>query len=68
MEIRGGLTFDPVPEGTRMRWSWMVAPRGAFKLLTPLVARTGRVQEQAIWANLKRLLEAQPAPSSTTNR
>jgi Polyketide cyclase / dehydrase and lipid transport len=68
MEIRGALTFDPVPEGTRMRWSWVVKPRGVFKLLTPLVARTGRRQEQAIWANLKRVLEAQQAPSATAGR
>ena len=68
MEIQGALTFDPVPEGTRMRWSWGVEPRGVFKLLTPLVARTGRRQEQAIWANLKRLLEAHQAPSATTGR
>ncbi len=68
MEIRGALTFDPVPEGTRMRWSWVVAPRGVFKLLTPVVARTGRRQEQAIWANLKRVLEAQAVPSSTADR
>jgi hypothetical protein len=34
MEIRGALTFDPVPEGTRMRWSWVVQPGGVFKLLT----------------------------------
>ena len=68
MEIRGGLTFDPVPEGTRMRWSWVVAPRGVLKLLTPLVARTGRRQEQAIWANLKRVLEAQAAPSRAAGR
>jgi hypothetical protein len=68
MEIQGALTFDPVPEGTRMRWSWVVAPRGVVRLLTPLVARTGRRQEQAIWASLKRLLEAQAAPSATVGR
>jgi len=65
MEIRGTLTFDPVPEGTRMQWSWHVEPRGVLKLMTPMVARMGQRQEQAIWASLKRLLEAQEAPSST---
>ena len=68
MEIRGALTLDPVPEGTRMRWSWVVEPRGVFKLLAPLVARTGRRQEQAIWANLKRVLETQAAPSPAAGR
>jgi hypothetical protein len=65
MEIRGGLTFDPVPAGTRMRWSWELLPRGVFKLLGPLVARIGRRQEQRIWAGLKRVMEGQTAPSST---
>ena len=36
MDIRGGLTFDTVPAGTRMRWSWELLPRGIFKLLAPL--------------------------------
>ena len=59
MEIRGTLAFDPVPEGTRMRWQWELEPRGLLRLLGPLVARIGRRQERTIWANLKRLLEAQ---------
>jgi uncharacterized protein YndB with AHSA1/START domain len=57
MDIRGTLTFDAVPEGTRMRWHWELAPRGFLRLLTPLVARMGRRQEEAIWAGLKRVLE-----------
>ena len=57
MDIRGALTFDPVPEGTRMRWHWELAPRGLLRLLTPLVARMGRRQEEAIWAGLKGVLE-----------
>jgi uncharacterized membrane protein len=61
MTITGGLTFEPVPEGTRMQWSWELAPRGLFRLASPLIARTGRRQEQAIWSNLKRLLEARAA-------
>jgi carbon monoxide dehydrogenase subunit G len=64
MEIRGTLTFDPVAAGTRMRWSWELQPRGLFRLMTPMVARIGQRQEQTIWANLKRLLEAQEAPAS----
>ncbi len=62
MNIHGALTFSPVPGGTRMRWSWDLRPRGVLKLLTPLIAGMGRRQEQAIWAGLKRYLEAQPAP------
>jgi hypothetical protein len=69
MDVRGSLTFDPVPEGTRMRWSWELEPRGLFKLMTPVVARTGRRQERAIWTSLKRFLEGQesPLPATVTN-
>ena len=59
MDLQGALTFDPVPGGTRMRWSWDVEPRGMLKLLSPLVARMGRRQEQTIWTGLKDLLEGQ---------
>jgi Polyketide cyclase / dehydrase and lipid transport len=62
MEIQGSLTFDPVPEGTRMRWSWDLEPRGIFKLMTPLVARVGQRQEETIWAGLKQFLEGQETP------
>jgi hypothetical protein len=64
MEVRGGLTFDPVPGGTRMRWSWDVAPRGLLKLMSPLVVPVGARQERAIWTGLKRLLEAKEVPTS----
>jgi hypothetical protein len=64
MEIRGALTFDPVPGGTRMRWSWDVQPRGLLKLAAPMVARIGARQEQAIWTNVKRLLETREATAS----
>jgi uncharacterized protein YndB with AHSA1/START domain len=56
----GSLTFDPVPEGTRMRWSWQVETPGAMKLLAPFVARMGRRQERRVWGCLKRLLEEHP--------
>ena len=58
MDIQGELSFDPVPEGTRMRWSWHVQPRGLYRLFTPMIARVGRHQESRIWAGLKEYLEA----------
>ena len=58
MEIRGTLTFEPIPEGTRMRWQWQLQPRGRLKLLRPLIVYLGRRQERAVWTALKRLLEA----------
>ena len=55
--IQGGLTFDPLAGGTRMRWAWEVRPRGWYRLLTPIIARSGRRQERATWAGLKQFLE-----------
>ena len=63
METEGALTFAPVAGGTMMRWSWEVRPRGALKLLRPLIGVLGRRQEQAIWRELKRLLEAREGGS-----
>jgi hypothetical protein len=62
MDIHGTLTFDPVPEGTRMRWSWNLKPRAMLKLMTPVIALIGRRQERTIWTGLKRYLEAREAP------
>jgi uncharacterized protein YndB with AHSA1/START domain len=58
METEGALTFEPVHGGTLMRWSWDVRPRGAMKLMAPLVGAIGRRQEREIWGQLKRLLES----------
>ena len=56
-DIAGGLTFEPVNGATRMSWSWEVRPRGALRLLGPMVAYLGRRQEETIWAALKNQLE-----------
>jgi hypothetical protein len=61
-DIAGTLNFEPVPGGTRMRWAWVVRPKGASRLLTPVISRLGRRQERAIWTGMKRYLEAQPQP------
>lgn len=58
-DIQGTLTFDPVPQGTRMRWSWELQPRGVLKWMASMVARMGERQERSIWAEPKRVLEAQ---------
>ena len=57
-DIAGTLRFDPVPGGTRMSWSWVVRPRGLYRLLTPVIARVGQRQELENWGGLKRFLEA----------
>lgn len=64
MDVRGTLTFEPVPEGTRMLWSWELEPRGLFKLVGPVIASVGRRQERATWASLKRFLEEQGTPQA----
>jgi hypothetical protein len=48
-DIDGTLTFDPLPSGIRMRWSWTVRPKGAARMLAPVISWIGRRQEQAIW-------------------
>jgi uncharacterized protein YndB with AHSA1/START domain len=59
MDVQYTLTFEPVPEGTRMRWSGDLEPHGLLKLMSPMLARMGRRQEQRIWSGLKDLLEEQ---------
>ena len=54
--------LDPVPGGTHMRWVWEMEPRGAFKLLTLLVARIMARRLGTVLANFKQALEAQEAP------
>ncbi len=62
MEAEGALTFEPVPGGTRMCWLWEVRPRGAMRVMAPLVGLIGRRQERSIWTGLKRLLESSQPP------
>lgn len=57
MDIHSTLTFKPVAEGTRMRWSSDLEPRGLLRLAGPLVAWMGRRQARGIWEDLKRVLE-----------
>ena len=58
MDLQGGMTFDPVAGGTRMRWSWALEPHGGLRLMSPMITSMGRRSEQTIWGGLKRLLEA----------
>jgi len=58
------LTFEPAAAGTRMRWSGQVRPKGAFRLLGPVITWLGMRQERRIWASLKLHLEAAPQPSA----
>ena len=63
-DISYTLTFEPAGAGTRMRWSGQVRPKGAFRLLGPVIIWLGIHQEQRIWASLKKYLEAAPLPTA----
>ena len=60
-DISYTLTFEPAPVGTRMHWSGQVRPKGAFRLLGPVITWLGMRQEQRIWTSLKKHLEAAAA-------
>jgi hypothetical protein len=66
-DIAGTLRFDTVANGTRMGWSWVVRPRGLYRLLTPVIVRVGRRQEQENWGGLKGFLEAREEPAPTAS-
>jgi hypothetical protein len=61
MDIAYTLTFEPVPDGTRMRWVGEIEPHGGLRLITPVVGWMGRRQELRIWTGLKGLLEREAA-------
>ena len=42
-----------------MGWTWDLRLRGWYRLLAPVIARSGRRQERATWASLKQFLEGQ---------
>ena len=67
MDLQGGLTFDPVAGGTRMRWSWDLEPKRGLRLMGPMITRMGRRSERTIWTSLKRLLEEQKIPPAQAN-
>jgi hypothetical protein len=46
-DIGHTLRFEPATAGTRMRWSRQVRPKGAFRLLGPLITWMGIRQEPA---------------------
>jgi carbon monoxide dehydrogenase subunit G len=58
MDVQSIETFEPVGEGTRMRWVWEVKGRGlAGRLMVPLLARVLGRRLEGAFANIKRVLE-----------
>lgn len=60
MEIQGELTFVPQGNQCRLSWVWRLHPRGALRLLGPVVRAAGNRQERANWTALKNYLESRP--------
>jgi hypothetical protein len=63
-EISYTLRFEAAAAGTRMRWSGQVRPKGAVRLLGPVITWMGVRQEQRIWTSLKKHLEAAPGAAT----
>lgn len=61
MDADGTLTFAPVEDGTRMRWSWDMRLRGAARVLSPLLRAIGPRWEYRNWAGLKQFMENRPS-------
>jgi hypothetical protein len=57
LEIISTATFEPVEARTRVRWHWEVRPRGALRLLAPIVDLMSLRQARIIWGSLKCTLE-----------
>lgn len=55
--------LTPDGSGTRLRAVMDAQPQGVMRLMGPMMGRVMRKQFTANWLELKRALEAQPAPS-----
>lgn len=67
-DVSGTLTFAQTAAGTRLQWSWQARPKGAMRLLTPVVAPIGARQERRIWTSLRDLLETEGHSGSVLDR
>jgi len=64
MNVRGDLAFDPEASGCRVAWTWDFRPRGALRLLGPLMGFAGRRLERRVWEQMKRYVDAGPEIST----
>ena len=64
-----GMSFDDAIElvdedgGTRLRAVMRTKPKGAFRLVAPMMGRVIRAQFQANWDRLREALEARTGPA-----
>lgn len=57
-DFSGTLTFTADQAGTRLSWSWEARPKGAVRLLGPVLTWIGARQERRTWTALRDHLEA----------
>jgi ligand-binding SRPBCC domain-containing protein len=62
VDVESVETFEPIADGTCMRWEWELRPRGAVgRLMMPVMARVLTSRLEPAFANIKRVLEAEAA-------
>lgn len=59
VDITSSLMFESVEDGTLMRWSVQLHPRGPLRLLSPFLAPVGRRQLRRVWTGLQAYLDRQ---------
>jgi glyoxylase-like metal-dependent hydrolase (beta-lactamase superfamily II) len=60
LDIDGEEVFHPVNGGTLARWSWLLRPRGPWRVLTPLLRISGARLERRVRADLEAHLQPSP--------
>ena len=59
VDVESAETFEPLVDGTRMRWEWEIRPRGTIgELMTPVLARALASRLEWTFTNIKRVLES----------
>lgn len=58
IDVRGRLAFSPEPSGCSVSWTWAMRPVGGWRVLTPLLALTGRRLERRVWDRMRRYVDA----------
>ncbi|MGW1345361.1 hypothetical protein ACWCOV_30235 [Kribbella sp. NPDC002412] len=58
LQVDGTLTFEVVPDGTRLRWDWDMRLVGPMRVMSPVLALIGPSWERRNWVGLKRYLES----------
>jgi uncharacterized protein YndB with AHSA1/START domain len=66
MQVRGDLLLAAEGSGTRVVWHWRLKPRGALRILAPLVGVAGRRLERRVWIQMKHYLDARLDARVTT--